>query len=123
QDEPHQNKNKKHVKQKRRCLMDGLDLLKQHWDKDQGFPKVDKEEIRSMLHKSSSSIVKWIFIISIIELTLGTLFSLSMPKVPFNETETIALSIVSGMFYMVILYFIIRFFTLYRRIKVNDSVK
>ncbi|SFT02048.1 hypothetical protein [Sphingobacterium wenxiniae] len=103
--------------------MDGLDLLKQHWDKDQNFPKIDKEEIRRMLHKSSSSIVKWIFIISIIELILGTLFSLSMPRAPFNETETIVLNIVSVMFYLVILYFITRFFTLYRKIKVNDSVK
>lgn len=103
--------------------MDGLDLLKQHWNEDQNFPKIDKTEIRSMLHKSSSSLVKWIFIISLIELTFGFVLSLLTPKVPFDKKEMLVLYIVSVVFYVIIFYFIFRFFMLYRRIRVNDSVK
>jgi hypothetical protein len=35
--------------------MDELDVLKQHWNKDNNFPKINREEIKEMLHKSSSS--------------------------------------------------------------------
>ena len=47
--------------------MDELKQLKKDWQKDQKFPKINKSEIYKFLHKKSSSIVKWIFIISIVE--------------------------------------------------------
>ncbi|MDM1347322.1 hypothetical protein HX052_14615 [Myroides marinus] len=55
--------------------MEELDLLKKHWNNSQQFPKVSTEEIHKMIHKKSSSIVMWIFIISIIEFLVLNCFS------------------------------------------------
>ena len=53
--------------------MDELELLKKDWKKNDGqFKQISENEIYGMLHKSSSSIVKWIFIISILEIILWT---------------------------------------------------
>ena len=46
--------------------MEELDLLKKYWKKSEDtFEQVSEVEIYKMLHKKSSSIVKWILIISI----------------------------------------------------------
>ncbi len=48
--------------------MDELDLLKKDWNKgDSKYPKLSYNEIYKMILKKSSSIVKWIFIISLLE--------------------------------------------------------
>ena len=48
--------------------MKELDLLKKDWKKDKtSFEQVSEGAIYKMLHKKSSSIVKWILIISILE--------------------------------------------------------
>jgi hypothetical protein len=53
--------------------MEGLDLLKKDWKKrDKGFPEFSESDIYKMIHKRSSSIVKWIFIISILEILFWT---------------------------------------------------
>lgn len=51
--------------------MEELDLLKKHWNKEDNFPKINKAEIRNMLHKNSSSILKWILIICSAEFIVG----------------------------------------------------
>jgi len=49
--------------------MDNLDVLKKEWQsKEQDLPKVSYNDIYKMLLKKSSSIVKWIFVISVAEL-------------------------------------------------------
>jgi len=59
--------------------MDELELLKKDWKKnDEQFKQVSENEIYGMLHKSSSSIVKWIFIISIVEFLVLRLLDVSM---------------------------------------------
>ena len=59
--------------------MDELELLKKDWKKnDTQFKQVSENEIYGMLHKSSSSIVKWIFIISIVEFLVLRLMDLSL---------------------------------------------
>jgi len=50
--------------------MEELDILKKSWNKDI-HPKISAESIYKMILKKSSSAVKWIFIISMIELALG----------------------------------------------------
>ena len=56
--------------------MEELDLLKKDWDKQtKKYPNLSKEEIYSIISKRSSSIVKWIFIISILEFILWTALS------------------------------------------------
>ena len=48
--------------------MDELELLKKDWQKkDEHLPKLSYNEIYTMIWKKSSSIVKWIFYISIME--------------------------------------------------------
>ena len=54
--------------------MDELELLKKDWkNNNEQFKQVSENEIYGMLQKSSSSIVKWIFIISIFEIILWTI--------------------------------------------------
>ena len=56
--------------------MDELELLKKDWDKSiKKYPNLSKEEIYNIISKRSSSIVKWIFIISILEFILWTTLS------------------------------------------------
>jgi len=108
--------------------MDGLDLLKKHWQNDQRFPQINKDEIQLMLHKKSSSLLKWIFIISLIELFIGVCLHL---KVYFYdspvETKPFALEIfsnvVDALLYLVTIYFIYCFFTAYRKIKNTTNTK
>lgn len=51
--------------------MEELDLLKTHWKKADHFPKINKDEIRRMLHKNSSSILRWILFICLAEFIVG----------------------------------------------------
>lgn len=110
--------------------MDGLDLLKQHWQKNNDFPKVDKEAIRGMLYKSSSSLVKWIFIISLIELSLGIIFNVwyffSGIKVEYSE-ESLWLDYLDNtatvIGYFITFYFIYAFFKAYMKIRNTKNTK
>ncbi|MEN8798432.1 MAG: hypothetical protein ABF293_04240, partial [Flavobacteriaceae bacterium] len=92
------------------------------------MPKLSYDEIYSMLWKKSSSIVKWIFIISIIEFVLPHLLYL-LPSVregvPFYEqlgvkNLMIGISIFN---YIVVFYFIFQFYKRYREISVLENAK
>lgn len=105
--------------------MDELDFLKSHWQKDNQFPQIKSEEIRRMRHRSSSSIVKWIFIISVLELlVLGVIvpFFFSSERAESRLLETIY-TVSDIIFYPVILYFIYKFFTSFVRIKNTTDTK
>ena len=66
--------------------MDELDLLKKDWQKeDSRYPKLSYNEIYGMILKKSSSIVKWIFIISIIEFVFWTGISFALKDADFNK--------------------------------------
>ena len=55
--------------------MKELDLLKKDWNKQNtDFPKLSYDDIYKLIHKKSSSIVKWILIICIAELIFWTGF-------------------------------------------------
>ncbi|WP_074407813.1 hypothetical protein [Aquimarina megaterium] len=110
--------------------MDELELLKKDWKKQEDvLPKLSYKEIYKMILKKSSSIVRWIFIISILEFllwaSLDVLFRLNgmytaeVEKVDMGSYSLIA-SIVS---YGILLYFITRFYINYKKIKVTDSAK
>lgn len=109
--------------------MDELDILKKDWQKkEQGLPKLSYNEIYKMIWKKSSSIVKWILIISILELIVPLLLQL-IPSVRASmhlyETKGlasffIAVNIVS---YAVIIYFIFQFYKRYKEISVLDNSK
>lgn len=55
--------------------MEELDILKKNWNKEI-HPKVTTEGIYKMILKKSSSSVKWIFIISILEFGIGLISGL-----------------------------------------------
>ena len=96
--------------------MDELDLLKKDWKKnDRQFPKVSEQEIYAMLHKKSSSIVKWIFIISVLEILLWTAISaLTADESYFKTLEHYHIDTLMNIFtvvnYIVIAVFIFLFY-------------
>ena len=59
--------------------MDELELLKKDWKKqDNSYPKLSYDEIYKMILKKSSSIVKWIFIISLLEFVFWFVISFAL---------------------------------------------
>ena len=110
--------------------MDELDILKKDWNKkeNQNFPKLSYNDIYKMILKRSSSIVKWIFIISILEFLFWTLISLTIkePKnvARLNETDAgpfLNAFIVLG--YVILFYFFYLFYKNYKKISATDNAK
>ena len=109
--------------------MDELDFFKIDWKKQEGsFQQISEKEIYGMLHKGSSSIVKWIVIISILELVLWASISFFTADEEYFKTlkmyhlDTV-MPIISVINYGVILFFIYLFFKNYRTINTTDTVK
>ena len=109
--------------------MEELDLLKKDWQKNENsFEQVSEKEIYKMLHKKSSSIVKWIFIISILEILLWTIVSICFnaddyfKNIKFNGFSMYleALTIFN---YGVVLVFIYLFYKNYVSISTTVSTK
>jgi len=110
--------------------MDELDILKKDWHKNgSNFKQVDENQIYAMLKKNSSSIVKWILVISIVEfiiLRLVDVYFLFDEKYS-NLLETYHLNkieiVIDVVNYTVLLYFIYQFYKNFKTIKSTDSVK
>ncbi len=109
--------------------MKELDLLKKDWQKsDNSFEQVSEIEIYKMIHKKSSSIVKWILIISILEVLLWTTLSICFDSNEYLEkikhAELIGYFEVLTYFnYAVILIFIYLFYKNYILISTTASTK
>lgn len=106
--------------------MKELDLLKKDWQKTQSqFKEVSENEIYSMIHKKSSSVVKWILIVSIIEFVvlngIGLFLSDDFTK-KFTELHPY-LNIFEKVNYLIVLGFIYLFYRNYKSISVVDSSK
>ena len=109
--------------------MDELELLKKDWQKeDSKYPKLSYNEIYKMILKKSSSIVKWIFIISLLEFALWTLISFAlkdtenMQRFKAYNVEHILIPI-SVIGYIILAYFFYLFFKNYKTISAADSAK
>lgn len=106
--------------------MDELELLKKDWKKNDGqFIQVSEQEIYNMLHKSSSSTVKWILIVSILEFIILNGLSLVMNddlSTKFAKLHPY-LSLFEKVNYAIILGFIFVFYKNYKSISVLDSSK
>jgi hypothetical protein len=110
-------------------MMDELELLKKDWQKrEEHLPRLSFEQIYKMIWKKSSSLVRWIFYISIIEFTLPHLLYL-IPSVRDQgnfefarrlgiEGWMVAITVVQ---YSVAIYFIYQFYKRYREISVLDD--
>lgn len=56
-------------------IMEDLDLLKKNWQKQDSFNQVSEQDIYEMLQKKSSSIVKWLFFMSVLEFLFCTIMN------------------------------------------------
>ncbi|OIQ29714.1 MAG: hypothetical protein BM564_05775 [Bacteroidetes bacterium MedPE-SWsnd-G2] len=109
--------------------MDELELLKKDWkNQTSEYPKLSYDEIYKMILKKSSSIVKWILIISVLEFAFWTLMSFALKDSKgvrsFDElgAENILIPMtVIG--YAILIYFIYLFFRNYKSISATDNVK
>ncbi|WP_286443449.1 MULTISPECIES: hypothetical protein [unclassified Myroides] len=90
---------------------------------------MSKDEIRGMIHKKSSSIVMWIFIISVIEflaLNLASLFLFNEDSELKGKSSPVFEFIVNNIDYLsglISLIFIVLFYIKYRKICVADNTK
>jgi len=110
--------------------MEELELLKKDWQKNtHKSPDFSEQDIYGMLHKKSSSIVKWILIISIVEflvlrlLDVYTLFdkksNVGLEKLHLVEFNNI-ITIVN---FIVLFFFIYLFYKNYQKISASSSTK
>ncbi|MFD0933124.1 hypothetical protein ACFQ0R_10995 [Psychroflexus salinarum] len=109
--------------------MDELDLIKKDWQKrNEDLPKYTKDELMPMLHKKSSSSVKWIFIISIIEFVFWLAIDVLVSSEEYmdsieNQAFLWFLKVTTVINYIVLFGFIYLFCRNYLRIRVTDSAK
>lgn len=108
-------------------MMDELELLKKDWQKkEEHHPKLSYDQIYRMIKKKSSSTVKWIFYISIIEFVFWAilnLFSYTKESLELEKTWhvyeiTTMLTIIN---YIVLIYFIYKFYSNYKLISITES--
>jgi len=109
--------------------MDELDILKKDWKKNENyFNQITEKEIYGMLHKRSSSIVKWLFIISVCEFMLWITTSIMMRNndniTTFNSFDKFNIILILELIsYSILIYFMVRFYLNYKKINTNQSVK
>lgn len=108
--------------------MDQLELLKKEWkDSKQEFPVLSFDEIYRMLLKKSSSIVKWIFIISLIEIAFWLALNFLVPESSKEINEQMGLDrsllITNIIHFTIFAFFIVLFYRNHQAIQVTDSVK
>lgn len=107
--------------------MDELELLKKDWkDREKDLPRFSAQEIYPMMLKKSSSIVKWIFIISLIELAVCTFLNIFLMDEGFwKDVEHLHLKtatyIIYAVSYLVTFIFIYFFYKKYKAISTTDS--
>ena len=108
--------------------MDELKRLKKDWQENQNFPRLNQSEIYKFLHKKSSSIVKRIFIFSLIEFGFWTLLSFIIKdneaQQRFDQYEITHISMplmVIG--YAFLFYFFIMFYKNYKSISTTANSK
>jgi hypothetical protein len=108
--------------------MKELDLLKKDWQKNDAFEQVSEVDIYKMLHTKSSSIVKWIFIISVLEILLWTSISVFFNTDDYlknikHEELDVFFEALTYFNYAVILVFIYLFYKNYVSISTTVSTK
>lgn len=102
--------------------MNDLDLLKTHWQKDNDYIKFKKEDIMTMVHKSSSSIVKWIFIITLLEFTIIVALNIASYIKDTNSYGNSELLLI-GLYFIIMIYFMYSFYKYFKQIKNSNNIK
>jgi len=109
--------------------MKELDLLKKDWKKNaDSFQQISETEIYKMIHKKSSSIVKWILIISILEISFWTFSNIFINTDELlrkmNHPEILlTLDILTYFNYLIGLIFVFIFYKNYKTITTTVATK
>ena len=109
--------------------MDELELLKKDWEtSSKNYPELDKKTLYKLINKRSSSLVKWIFIISLLEFVFWALISFvtsdaeSLEQLKSYNVEHIIYPLtVFG--YLVLGYFFYVFYKNYKNISTTEDTK
>lgn len=111
-------------------MMEELDLLKKDWKKNENsFQQISEVDIYKMLHRKSSSIVKWILIISILEFIIlrGLDFWLLLDDEYKNKMNLVHMYsfevILTVINYIVLIAFIYVFYKNFKNINTASSTK
>ena len=109
--------------------MDTLEKYKKAWDNQpEDVNKISKKEIYKLSHSKSSSIVKWILIIGILEfIVFNSLYMFVDMKEAYIEYERLGLKgfvfWTSILAYGILFYFLYLFYVNYKAISISDSTK
>ena len=108
--------------------MDVLDNYKKAWENQpEESNKLSSVEIYKMAHSRSSSIVKWIFIIGILEFIFWTAINLTIPDSFYKVYEDLDLMGYLNFFmvlhYIVIAIFLFLFYKNFKRVSLVDNTK
>lgn len=105
--------------------MKELDLLKKDWQKTNTFEQISEGEIYKMLHKKSSSIVKWILIVSLIEFVVLNGIAFFINDKAYDDFLRLhpLISYIEKFNYIVIIAFIYLFYRNFKSISVLNSSK
>ncbi|SEB53273.1 hypothetical protein SAMN04489761_1252 [Tenacibaculum sp. MAR_2009_124] len=109
--------------------MNSLDKYKKAWDKQpEDANKVSKVDIYKMSRSKSSSIVKWIFIIGVLELVFWAGLNLSFIGNSYTDLyETLHIvtfvNVSIYLHYFIIIVFLFLFYKNYKSISISDDTK
>lgn len=110
--------------------MDQLDILKEKWNtQNKEYPQVSADSIKKMLAQKSTSIVKWLLIIAIIEFTVmsGLNFLYTTIGEPDATTQEMMHSnffkVITVIHFIAIFYFIYLFYRNYRNISATQPTR
>lgn len=107
--------------------MDELEFLKKDWKKQETrYPRLSYDQIYNMIWKRSSSIVKWIFVISILEFLFWSVLNIFLANDEYwDEMERLNLKEISIVSYilgtLITFFFIWQFYINYKRISSTDN--
>lgn len=109
--------------------MKELEDLKNKWSKQDFSHSFSKEDIKGFLQKKSTYSIKWIFYLSIVEFILYLSFPLLVPNYLdsfdyYKSLNLLEFSIITTVLgYVLLIYFMWRFFQNYKKISVANSLK
>lgn len=108
--------------------MDVLENYKKAWDNQpEETNKLSTVDLYKLSHSKSSSIVKWIFIIGILEFIFWTVLNIIIPDSFYEVYRELNLITILNVFmvlhYIVIAVFLYLFYNNYIRVSVTDNTK
>lgn len=108
--------------------MDVLEKYKKAWDNQpEDEQKISSKEIYKMAKSQSSSIVKWIFIIGILEFVFWLIVNLSIPDSFYQIYEdlnlTTFITVFNVLHTIIIIGFLVLFYKNYKSVSLTDNTR